>query len=250
MKGLRSRVVFLLMVFVLAVTPFSAVSYGEEELTRDEKILALGTPPDSLSRMDDFNKNYIANLYDETQGKARYAGKVDSIGTMSSSDIEINAYESDDGSDSSYKYVKITMTGNAYGSIGTNIYGKALGLGLAWSDNWSYDSSETVAHWKHKNFWGSVIDEYEWGIIDAYTPKVGITFKYEDLHSNSYSLAMNGWVRLKISKTSTGTTDFSAKFGYTEESVAWSATISYPPSITFSPSTKIYQRSFPGNFKY
>ncbi len=198
--------------------------------------------------MSDSNKDYVANLYDKSKGTARYTSESGPT-LRSSSDIYIYAYTVDVAADSTYKYKEIHFTGNTYANS-NDIYGSALGMGIAWSNNWGYVSSETTAHWKHKNFWGSVINEYEDGIIDAYTPQVGISFKYEDLHSNAYGLSMNGYVKLRISKTSSGTTDFSAKFGYSEDDVAWSATISAPPAISFSPTTSIYQRAYPGSFTY
>lgn len=248
MKKMKSSFI-LLMLLVLTLVPFSAVSYGEEKLSRDEKILALGTPLSNLLQMTESNKEYVEKIYDRTNGEAEYVLDSSGITAYGSSDIVINAYSSSDGTDSEYKYVRIDFTSNTY-APNTTFYSRAFGLGVAWSDSWSYDTSETVAHWQHPNFWGAAVHEYEWGIIDEYAPKAGITFKMDELNSNCYDPGLNGYVRLKKSKSSTGTTDFSVKFGYSEDKVTWSATVSSTPGISFYPAEKIHQRSKPGSFKY
>lgn len=232
---------------VLFVSMLPSSTSANDDTT--EKLLSMGFSESAILEMDNIKKDVFLRLYDKYDGTAKLLPKTSEESSIFSAENDIDVYivggnvgQSSPG----YKFKGLSIVGGISKNILEKGTIKTVAAAAAWSDNWNFVDHD--AQVEYGDFWGSPVTK-NMTLIDA-SPKVGLSYKFSSVPSHLNNIYTTLSVTLRRADGDSGTTDAVGKIGYTEESVNISASFSANPSVTFTPTEKVYQKAHTTSFYY
>jgi hypothetical protein len=241
LEGNNVKKILIVLLLVGLITSTASVASAKKKVGGEDKLVEMGFTSYEITQMSERKKKVLLETYEKFNGTSRVLPSEDGgITTMSEDFVDIVMLAGNVGScQTGYICKGITVIGDINVPFwGNNSYITQPVIGAAWADNWSYFDYEAEVKWG--DYFG-VDQADDMTLVDA-TPEAGLGFKHPNLGHGVREATMEMHITIRRQTSAgTGTTDIAAKTGYTGSTTIVGATISGSPSITFTPSSKIYQ---------
>ncbi|MCR8842397.1 hypothetical protein NQ117_01745 [Paenibacillus sp. SC116] len=232
---------------LLFITVFS-VNVTAKDLSI-EKLKSMGFSDIEISGMDNIKRTVLLKIYDKYNGTAKVLSSEAQPSTLSGiDDINVTIIGGNTGNScmNGFTCKGITVMGGVDKGPLEFDQIKQVASGTAWSDNWNAINYSAEVH--YGDYWGNPV--YKSMSLISAVPESGVSFAFSSVPSHINDIYTTVDVSLRRASGDTGTTDAVGVVGYTGKSMQISASVGYPPSVTFTPSTDIYQKSHLTSFYY